>query len=163
MSFEVCFWIIQLSFAASIREKLTPRRSTGSSYPKANSPAASLFLNKRSEQEREFHAQGVGTYHSHLASVGTRIPRVQRCHQRLSSREHARITSPCYRNARSPSGKPPFYIQKNKHLPPTEALTVDDHQGVYDQIEARVNEMMATGKLDDRRTLAYKSFLFLIM
>lgn len=38
-----------------------------------------------------------------------------------------------------------------------------DHQGVYDQIEARVNEMMAAGKLDDRRTLAYKSFLFLIM
>lgn len=45
----------------------------------------------------------------------------------------------------------------------TEALTVAGHQGVYDQIEARVNEMMATGKLDDRRTLAYKSFLFLIM
>lgn len=145
-------------------EKLTPRHSTGSPYSKANSSAASLFLNKCPEQEREFYAQGVGTYHSHMASVGTRIPRVQRRHQRLSSREHARIASPCYRNARPPFGKFPFYTQKKKkHLPPTEALTSANRQGVYDQIEARVNEMMATGKLDDRRTLAYKSFLFLIM
>ncbi|PTB44737.1 uncharacterized protein TrAFT101_003280 [Trichoderma asperellum] len=44
------------------------------------------------------------------------------------------------------------------------AVGMPDHLlGVYDQIEARVNEMMSTGKLDDRRTLAYKSFLFLII
>ncbi|KAM0448650.1 hypothetical protein ACHAO4_008361 [Trichoderma viride] len=44
------------------------------------------------------------------------------------------------------------------------AIGMPDHLlGVYDQIEARVNEMMAAGKLDDRRTLAYKSFLFLII
>lgn len=36
-------------------------------------------------------------------------------------------------------------------------------QNVYDQIEARVSEMMASGALDEKRTLAYKSFLFLIM
>lgn len=36
-------------------------------------------------------------------------------------------------------------------------------QGVYDQIEVRVNEMMASGSLDDKRSLAYRSFLFLIM
>ncbi|RFU73541.1 hypothetical protein TARUN_8703 [Trichoderma arundinaceum] len=44
------------------------------------------------------------------------------------------------------------------------AVGMPDHLlGVYDQIEARVNEMMSTGKLDDRRTLAYRSFLFLII
>ncbi|KAL7951192.1 armadillo-type protein [Trichoderma barbatum] len=44
------------------------------------------------------------------------------------------------------------------------AIGMPDHLlGVYDQIEARVNEMMSTGKLDDRRTLAYRSFLFLII
>lgn len=36
-------------------------------------------------------------------------------------------------------------------------------QGVYDQIESRVNEMMASGALDEKRSLAYRSFLFLIM
>ncbi|PNP56453.1 hypothetical protein THARTR1_03149 [Trichoderma harzianum] len=44
------------------------------------------------------------------------------------------------------------------------AIGMPDHLlGVYDQIEARVNEMMSSGKLDDRRTLAYRSFLFLII
>ncbi|KAL7932413.1 armadillo-type protein [Trichoderma chlorosporum] len=44
------------------------------------------------------------------------------------------------------------------------AIGMPDHLlGVYDQIEARVNEMMSTGKLDERRTLAYRSFLFLII
>ncbi|GAO15834.1 hypothetical protein UVI_02021030 [Ustilaginoidea virens] len=36
-------------------------------------------------------------------------------------------------------------------------------QGVYDQIESRVSEMMASGALDEKRSLAYKSFLFLII
>lgn len=98
-----------------------------------------------------------------MASVGTRVPRVQRRHQRLSSREHARVASPRHWNARSPFGRPPFYIQVKNTFTTTEALTIAGNQGVYDQIETRVNEMMATGKLDDRRTLAYKSFLFLIM
>ncbi|KAH6606257.1 hypothetical protein Trco_005410 [Trichoderma cornu-damae] len=44
------------------------------------------------------------------------------------------------------------------------AVGMPDHLlGVYAQIEARVNEMVSTGKLDDRRTLAYRSFLFLII
>ncbi|RCI11430.1 hypothetical protein L249_7520 [Ophiocordyceps polyrhachis-furcata BCC 54312] len=36
-------------------------------------------------------------------------------------------------------------------------------QSVYDQIEGRVSEMMASGALDDKRCLAYRSFLFLII
>lgn len=36
-------------------------------------------------------------------------------------------------------------------------------QGVYDQIENRVNEMMSSGTLDEKRSIAYKSFLFIIM
>ncbi|KAI9147868.1 Armadillo-type fold domain containing [Paramyrothecium foliicola] len=44
------------------------------------------------------------------------------------------------------------------------ASEMPDHLlGVYDQIEARVNEMMASGTLDDKRALAYRSFLFLII
>ncbi|KAL6870249.1 ARM repeat-containing protein [Trichoderma novae-zelandiae] len=44
------------------------------------------------------------------------------------------------------------------------AIGMPDHLlGVYDQIEVRVNEMISTGKLDDRRVLAYRSFLFLII
>ncbi|POR36483.1 Uncharacterized protein TPAR_03323 [Tolypocladium paradoxum] len=39
----------------------------------------------------------------------------------------------------------------------------DNLLGVYDQIESRVNEMMASGALDEKRSLAYKSFLFLII
>lgn len=36
-------------------------------------------------------------------------------------------------------------------------------QEVYDQIEARVNAMLESGTLDEKRSLAYRSFLFLIM
>ncbi|KEY64379.1 hypothetical protein S7711_06408 [Stachybotrys chartarum IBT 7711] len=44
------------------------------------------------------------------------------------------------------------------------ASEMPDHLlGVYDQIEVRVNEMMASGSLDDKRSLAYRSFLFLII
>ncbi|QUC18798.1 uncharacterized protein UV8b_03039 [Ustilaginoidea virens] len=44
------------------------------------------------------------------------------------------------------------------------AVEVPDHLlGVYDQIESRVSEMMASGALDEKRSLAYKSFLFLII
>ncbi|KAG6006117.1 hypothetical protein E4U54_000229 [Claviceps lovelessii] len=44
------------------------------------------------------------------------------------------------------------------------AAEMPDHLlGVYDQIESRVNEIMASGELDEKRSLAYKSFLFLIM
>ncbi|QPG93827.1 hypothetical protein C2857_002907 [Epichloe festucae Fl1] len=44
------------------------------------------------------------------------------------------------------------------------ASEMPDHLlGVYDQIESRVNEMMNSGALDEKRSLAYKSFLFLII
>ncbi|KAL3952314.1 hypothetical protein ACCO45_014031 [Purpureocillium lilacinum] len=44
------------------------------------------------------------------------------------------------------------------------AAEMPDHLlNVYDQIEARVNEMMSSGALDEKRSLAYKSFLFLII
>ncbi|PNY25431.1 Protein MSN5 [Tolypocladium capitatum] len=44
------------------------------------------------------------------------------------------------------------------------AAEMPDHLlGVYDQIERRVNEMMASGALDEKRSLAYRSFLFLII
>ncbi|RDA82847.1 hypothetical protein CP532_0950 [Ophiocordyceps camponoti-leonardi (nom. inval.)] len=44
------------------------------------------------------------------------------------------------------------------------AAEMPDHLlSVYDQIEGRVSEMMASGALDDKRCLAYKSFLFLII
>ena len=39
----------------------------------------------------------------------------------------------------------------------------DDLLPVYGQIEARVNEMMSSGTLDEKRSLAYRSFLFLII
>ncbi|KJZ72390.1 hypothetical protein HIM_08193 [Hirsutella minnesotensis 3608] len=44
------------------------------------------------------------------------------------------------------------------------AAEMPDHLlGVYDQIERRVSEMMSSGALDEKRSLAYKSFLFLII
>ncbi|KAK2612127.1 karyopherin [Conoideocrella luteorostrata] len=44
------------------------------------------------------------------------------------------------------------------------AAEMPDHLlGVYDQIESRVNDMMNSGALDEKRSLAYKSFLFLII
>ncbi|KID92516.1 Armadillo-type fold protein [Metarhizium guizhouense ARSEF 977] len=44
------------------------------------------------------------------------------------------------------------------------AAEMPDHLlGVYDQIESRVNEMMTSGALDEKRSLAYRSFLFLII
>ncbi|KAH7325108.1 armadillo-type protein [Stachybotrys elegans] len=44
------------------------------------------------------------------------------------------------------------------------ASEMPDHLlGVYDQIEARVNDMIASGSLDEKRSLAYRSFLFLII
>ncbi|KAG5920720.1 hypothetical protein E4U42_006095 [Claviceps africana] len=44
------------------------------------------------------------------------------------------------------------------------AAEMPDHLlGVYDQIENRVNEMMSSGALDEKRSIAYKSFLFLII
>jgi exportin-5 len=39
----------------------------------------------------------------------------------------------------------------------------DGLQGVYDQIENKVNEMMSSGSLDEKRSIAYRSFLFIIM
>ena len=36
-------------------------------------------------------------------------------------------------------------------------------QNVYPDIEAKVKEMMASGTLDDKRAIAYQSFLFLIV
>ncbi|KAG6006100.1 hypothetical protein E4U21_007397 [Claviceps maximensis] len=44
------------------------------------------------------------------------------------------------------------------------AAEMPDHLlGVYDQIESRVNVMLSSGTLDEKRSLAYKSFLFLII
>ncbi|EGX96581.1 Armadillo-type fold domain containing protein [Cordyceps militaris CM01] len=44
------------------------------------------------------------------------------------------------------------------------ASEMPDHLlGVFDQIETRVNEMLSSGTLDDKRSLAYRSFLFLII
>ncbi|KAH7154844.1 armadillo-type protein [Dactylonectria estremocensis] len=44
------------------------------------------------------------------------------------------------------------------------ASEMPDHLlGVYDQIENRVNEMMSSGTLDEKRSIAYKSFLFIII
>ncbi|KAG5950118.1 hypothetical protein E4U53_005464 [Claviceps sorghi] len=44
------------------------------------------------------------------------------------------------------------------------AAEMPDHLlGVYDQIENRVNQMMSSGALDEKRCVAYKSFLFLII
>ncbi|RDA93412.1 hypothetical protein CP533_1996 [Ophiocordyceps camponoti-saundersi (nom. inval.)] len=44
------------------------------------------------------------------------------------------------------------------------AAEMPDHLlSVYDQIEGRVSEMMTSGALDDKRCLAYRSFLFLII
>ena len=44
------------------------------------------------------------------------------------------------------------------------ASEMPDHLlGVYDQIEVKVNEMMASGGLDEKRSIAYKSFLFIII
>lgn len=44
------------------------------------------------------------------------------------------------------------------------ASEMPDHLlGVFDQIESRVNEMLSSGDLDEKRSLAYRSFLFLIM
>lgn len=65
--------------------------------------------------------------------------------QRLASEmpDHLLVS---YRNGRNP----PLYTNK----------TV---QGVFDQIESRVNEMLSSGTLDEKRSLAYRSFLFLIM
>lgn len=42
-------------------------------------------------------------------------------------------------------------------------LHADENQGVYSQIEARVNEMVASGTLDEKRQIAYQSFLFIIV
>jgi exportin-5 len=36
-------------------------------------------------------------------------------------------------------------------------------QGVYDQIANRVNDMLSSGTLDEKRSIAYRSFLFIIM
>lgn len=38
-----------------------------------------------------------------------------------------------------------------------------DPQEVYDQLEAKVKEMIASGTLDEKRQVAYQSFLFIIM
>ncbi|KAI8249565.1 Protein MSN5 [Colletotrichum sp. SAR11_239] len=35
--------------------------------------------------------------------------------------------------------------------------------GVYDQIEAKVNDMISSGSLDEKRQIAYQSFLFIII
>ncbi|KAG9250164.1 armadillo-type protein [Emericellopsis atlantica] len=44
------------------------------------------------------------------------------------------------------------------------ASEMPDHLiDVYDQISHRVNEMLASGVLDEKRTIAYKSFLFIIV
>ncbi|KAM3451289.1 hypothetical protein MY3296_005433 [Beauveria thailandica] len=44
------------------------------------------------------------------------------------------------------------------------ASEMPDHLlGVFDQIETRVNEMLSSGTLDEKRSLAYRSFLFLII
>lgn len=44
------------------------------------------------------------------------------------------------------------------------AAEMPDHLlGVYDQIEVKVNEMMSAGGLDEKRSIAYKSFLFIII
>ncbi|KAM5372907.1 hypothetical protein ACJZ2D_007244 [Fusarium nematophilum] len=44
------------------------------------------------------------------------------------------------------------------------ASEMPDHLlGVYDQIENKVNEMMSSGSLDEKRSIAYKSFLFIII
>ncbi|EWZ01667.1 hypothetical protein FOYG_01215 [Fusarium oxysporum NRRL 32931] len=44
------------------------------------------------------------------------------------------------------------------------ASEMPDHLlGVYDQIESKVNEMMSSGSLDEKRSIAYKSFLFIII
>ncbi len=34
---------------------------------------------------------------------------------------------------------------------------------MYDQLEAKVQEMIASGNLDEKRQVAYQSFLFIIM
>ncbi len=36
-------------------------------------------------------------------------------------------------------------------------------QDVYDQLEAKVQEMIASGNLDEKRQVAYQSFLFIIV
>lgn len=36
-------------------------------------------------------------------------------------------------------------------------------QDVYDQLEGKVQEMIASGTLDEKRQVAYQSFLFIIM
>jgi len=38
-----------------------------------------------------------------------------------------------------------------------------DVQDVYDQLETKVKEMIASGTLDEKRQIAYQSFLFIIM
>ncbi|KAI8300753.1 Protein MSN5 [Colletotrichum sp. SAR11_59] len=44
------------------------------------------------------------------------------------------------------------------------ASKVPDHLlGVYDQIEAKVNDMISSGSLDEKRQIAYQSFLFIII
>ncbi|KAM4057971.1 hypothetical protein HRG_011077 [Hirsutella rhossiliensis] len=44
------------------------------------------------------------------------------------------------------------------------AAEMPDHLlGVYEHIERRVGEMMASGALDEKRSLAYRSFLFIII
>ncbi|KAJ0384835.1 hypothetical protein COL922a_007566 [Colletotrichum nupharicola] len=44
------------------------------------------------------------------------------------------------------------------------ASKVPDHLlGVYDQIEAKVNDMITSGSLDEKRQIAYQSFLFIII
>jgi exportin-5 len=36
-------------------------------------------------------------------------------------------------------------------------------QDVYDQLEAKVNEIISSGSLDSKRQVAYQTFLFTIM
>ena len=44
------------------------------------------------------------------------------------------------------------------------AAKMPDHLlGVYDQLEAKVKEMIASGTLDEKRQIAYQSFLFIII
>lgn len=44
------------------------------------------------------------------------------------------------------------------------ASKVPDHLlAVYDQIEAKVNDMISSGTLDEKRQIAYQSFLFIII
>jgi exportin-5 len=46
---------------------------------------------------------------------------------------------------------------------PKQHLANWETQEVYDQLEVKVRQMIASGALDEKRQLAYQSFLFIIM